>query len=324
MHFPLYSQYFFSKLNSHEQKVYNQLLISWQNFNEKTTIRFGFDSVDYNKVFNALLNDVPELYYVDFSNISVSYAFALSIVKTNFLYAVQTIEEDKRKIDELIKNYFFNSPNKKTLKEAHNFIVDHISYSKDLSNRDIYNIRGALLQRDAVCEGFARSFKLICDYLNIPCVVISGTAINHFLQTEAHAWNLVRINDVSYHIDTTWNRNYKSEGGIPLYYCVSDWLIQLDHQWNHAIWPACNNKGKIESSIIKLSSPLELENVLKRVLSEKKVRIILQFPKQFDSIEKVSKQLEKSFNSVQKNCSCLTYSIAFNKQLRCAIIRFRY
>lgn len=55
---------------------------------------------------------------------------------------------------------------------------------------------------DPVCEGYARAFKLVCDKLKIPCVLVSGAG---------HMWNYVQV-DINgngtakwYLLDATWD-----------------------------------------------------------------------------------------------------------------------
>ena len=56
-----------------------------------------------------------------------------------------------------------------------------------------------------VCEGYARAFKLICDELDIPCVLVSGTAGSSD-KKEPHMWNYVRMEDDQwYAVDVTWD-----------------------------------------------------------------------------------------------------------------------
>lgn len=62
-----------------------------------------------------------------------------------------------------------------------------------------FGISGA---KDPVCEGYARAFKLVCDYLYIPCVLVSGNK---------HMWNFVQVdidgtgNSKWYLVDATWD-----------------------------------------------------------------------------------------------------------------------
>ena len=57
-----------------------------------------------------------------------------------------------------------------------------------------------------VCEGYAKAFKILCDRLEIPCVLVSGIADNGSGVPEAHMWNAVMLGDNEwYGVDVTWN-----------------------------------------------------------------------------------------------------------------------
>ena len=41
--------------------------------------------------------------------------------------------------------------------------------------------------------------------MDIPCVIVSGTATNSQGETENHAWNYVQLNGIWYAVDCTWD-----------------------------------------------------------------------------------------------------------------------
>lgn len=51
-----------------------------------------------------------------------------------------------------------------------------------------------------VCEGYAKAFKLICDELGIPCVLVCGHA-----NGGGHAWNEVKLGEKWYAVDVTFD-----------------------------------------------------------------------------------------------------------------------
>lgn len=55
-----------------------------------------------------------------------------------------------------------------------------------------------------VCEGYARAFKVLCDTLGIPCVLVDGNAVNDG-GSGPHMWNYVRVGADWYGVDVTWN-----------------------------------------------------------------------------------------------------------------------
>ncbi|MDE7164704.1 MAG: hypothetical protein K2O04_04690 [Clostridiales bacterium] len=60
----------------------------------------------------------------------------------------------------------------------------------------------------ALCEGYAKAFKVIMDKLGIPCVLVAGPACNG-LELEAtyepHMWNAVKVEGQWYGVDVCWN-----------------------------------------------------------------------------------------------------------------------
>ncbi len=65
-----------------------------------------------------------------------------------------------------------------------------------------------------VCEGYARAFKVLCDKLGIPCVLVDGQAKSSSSATAgAHMWNYVEMEDNNwYGVDVTWNDPVLSSG----------------------------------------------------------------------------------------------------------------
>lgn len=62
-----------------------------------------------------------------------------------------------------------------------------------------------------VCEGYARAFQVLCNQLELPCVLVDGTAISYLGDSpEEHMWNYVQIDGGWYAVDVTWNDPYLS------------------------------------------------------------------------------------------------------------------
>lgn len=77
---------------------------------------------------------------------------------------------------------------------------------KPLSERVAESV---LRNRQALCDGYSRLFKTLCDYASIPCEVIHGYArtethkqIQRFGSN--HAWNAVYLDSTWYLLDVTW------------------------------------------------------------------------------------------------------------------------
>lgn len=121
------------------------------------------------------------------------------------------------------------------IKMIHDYLIDTISYDSSLSKNNIYNVYGALINKESVCEGYARAFKYLLDELEIPCVMVIGTATNSQGETENHAWNYVQLQGIWYAIDTTWDDPVIIGGGTASeeskykYFLVGADSINQDH-----------------------------------------------------------------------------------------------
>lgn len=62
----------------------------------------------------------------------------------------------------------------------------------------IYTAYGALVEGDAVCQGYALAYKLLLGECGIDSVLVTSEEMNH-------AWNLVELDSSWYHVDVTWD-----------------------------------------------------------------------------------------------------------------------
>ena len=144
--------------------------------------------------------------------------------------AIAQIEQVKNQI---VQNRTGNTY--EDIKMVHDYLVDNISYDSSLSKQNIYNIYGALVNRECVCEGYARAFKYLLDELDISCVMVIGTGTNSQGETENHAWNYVQLNGNWYAVDSTWDDPVVIGGGTASeesrykYFLVGREIIDQDH-----------------------------------------------------------------------------------------------
>ncbi len=97
--------------------------------------------------------------------------------------------------------------------------------------KNAHNAYGALVEGEAVCEGYARAFQYVLYQAGIPCLIAEGESVNPATgQAEGHAWNVVRIGGQYYHVDLTWDDtdNAKTPVMYP-YFNVTTAQITEDH-----------------------------------------------------------------------------------------------
>ncbi len=110
----------------------------------------------------------------------------------------------------------------------HDTIVADCEYSYEGEN--VHGAYGALVDRKAVCEGYAKAFALICDMADIPCLYVSGNADNGE-GSEGHAWNKVKLDGKWYNVDCTWDDPLGNDGSKieHEYLLLSDEQISVTH-----------------------------------------------------------------------------------------------
>lgn len=96
----------------------------------------------------------------------------------------------------------------------HDYLVETLSYATEeleieietgITNHAIRSqYKGLVGDHHVVCEGYAKSFKVACDYYGIPCLLISGDALADG-KIESHMWNLVYAEGAWYTVDVTWD-----------------------------------------------------------------------------------------------------------------------
>ena len=121
----------------------------------------------------------------------------------------------------------------------HDWIIDHAAYDEAHASPHRSHPYGLLVEGQAICMGYANTFHLFMDLLDIPCVTVIGASGG---SREDHAWNLVQLDGDWYAVDTTWDDPLgydedlpaANESGHHTYFNVtSDFLRQTDHQWDY-------------------------------------------------------------------------------------------
>lgn len=110
----------------------------------------------------------------------------------------------------------------------HDYIINNCTY--DLSAPNGGSAYGCLVEGRAVCEGYAKAMSVLCSRAGIECIPVTGHA-SYEGNSQSHMWNLINIDGVWTHVDTTWD-DIESAGinacGYS-YFGLTDKQIKLDH-----------------------------------------------------------------------------------------------
>lgn len=237
----LSNTWYYNQLDEYGKKIYLKLKNESAYFLEgQHTFNFGHAFNDllntpnggavleaaFQQSVNALMFDFPELFFVNVRNISIqiqkttyftnktiySVTIGNSANKTFYVDELETKQEveQAREILEKIRYGVMErvqnpSDPYEMVKTAHDYIVDTVDYDRTLYEPNIYNMYGALVNKKAVCEGYAKSMKYFLDYYGIPNIIVAGKGRHDNGQVERHAWNYVNIDGNWYGVDPTWD-----------------------------------------------------------------------------------------------------------------------
>ena len=145
---------------------------------------------------------------VGYSVSTRSYTGATRVTYTYYMNYFSTAEQEKQLTSAVTCALASLNLNGKTDVEKviaiHNYICDHVDYDydglSDSTNTVKYTAYGALCNGKAVCNGYAVLFYRMCKDAGLSVRIIPGTA-----NGGAHAWNIVRVGNVYYNVDTTWD-----------------------------------------------------------------------------------------------------------------------
>lgn len=90
---------------------------------------------------------------------------------------------------------------------------------------------GALVNAQAVGEGYAMAYKALCDELGIECYVVLGE-----LDGKQQAWNIVELEDYYYHIDVSMC----DVNGIASSFLLGDTAMEKNYIWDRTRYKPCN------------------------------------------------------------------------------------
>lgn len=139
--------------------------------------------------------------------------------------------------------------NHQKIKVIHDWVVLHLKYDNSYRKYTAYE---GLQTGSAVCQGYSLlTYKLLLG-AGIPNKIVEGTARPEGGTTQSHAWNLVQLNGLWYHLDTTWDDPEPSpQGGVStVYYMKTDAQMRHDHTWTKSYPAASTNYAQTLSALV--------------------------------------------------------------------------
>lgn len=213
-----YSAY---SLLTDEEKVYYNSIVNIEPGTMTFKIEYNplltkeeYEAIDFTAIMYAVTLDHPEIFYYNGYSYSRSYYSSTGEVasitynlvspkvsgSSTAVYPNNTIVTKKAQLDTAISNVSLDTSSRYNfVLSLHDYLCNTVDYVNN--GKSCFDAYGTLVEKKAVCQGYAETFKLFCNLYNIPSVCLTGTA-----NGGPHMWNAVQMEDGNwYFIDATWD-----------------------------------------------------------------------------------------------------------------------
>lgn len=268
-------QYYRSKLDPHDQAIYDDLFQHWMHLDDNFELKKTHCGLSV--LTQALHFDNPILFYIDYYKIVyMKTPFSLRI-KGGYLYSREEIQTYLNECEQWGGYIIKKLPSVGTAEKAlwlHDTIISNVKYGNS-GQTNAHNIIGVIHDKTAVCEGIAKTYKYLCDLADIPCIFVTGT-----LENEPHGWNMLWLCGGTSFVDVT--NDIRNGGGYDRKHFLRNTKEMKGYQWDTSLIPECKvyNAG---NAFFTVHNEEELLNVIKQNMTKDSLSISLQFRQPADN-----------------------------------------
>lgn len=195
--------YAYHTLDESGRKLYIEVLDALIQRKENITVS-TVDPELLKHVFTCVMNDHPELFYVDGYQYT-KYTIGDMITRISFFgtYSMtdEEIDQNQRMVDQYVNGCLAGMPQTEDeyskVKYLYEYLIEKTEYDKEAPNNQ--NICSVFIENRSVCQGYAKALQYLMQKAGMVSTLVTGHT-----EQEGHAWNLVRVNGAYYYIDVTW------------------------------------------------------------------------------------------------------------------------
>ena len=241
----------YQRLTNSQKKVYDTLLVKVQNLEPfaYTAKEDGHPAMnDLVAAAYALSWDYPlyDCYYnlnevmdgLDTAAVEVRYFFPTDpdMIPVTSPSELENLREEIDIFKAQCQAIVDGMPNNLSAYDQYRYLAAYISLTTTYDYNDFggpaaQTAYGAIENGFSVCQGYALGMLLLCQTADLWCTFANGSIYRDDSYI-AHGWNLVRLEDGTYHVDVTWSDDGLNAPDSPEwfnYFMVTQEQITRDH-----------------------------------------------------------------------------------------------
>ena len=308
----MYMEY--EKFNPIEKKAYKLLYEAIKEKKDEVIFSGIYKGSMLEKIICCLKNRRVEIFYVDLNTIQYQILPVGTKFKIQYIMPKGNIDSEIYKLDrwvqKVLKDLKLTEENDDYFKclKIHNYLIRNTKYCYEaLENPsaffNAFTVKGVYDEKEAVCEGISKAFKLLCDKAGVKetHIVCGNSYCNAIKKSIPHAWNVVKINNIYSHIDVTWDLNYSvaCKSNRYDYFMIPDKWMSVDHNFKIEVKSESIENSYFNKKHCFLKNLSEVNQYIKQQVMSKKNIIYFKLSDENSVIPKaIEKKIDKLFMDV--------------------------
>ena len=315
------TDFYFQQLKKDERTAYTAMLTGFLAVQPSIRV-LRLEGPRLADVFGRLKLDHPEIFWVK----TYSYSFTAESdyveLRPEYLFEKNKIASHRQAVQARVSKLIrpLERADEKE-KEAfiHRFICENVHYDK-LKKEYSHEVIGPLTTGVGVCEGIAKTVKLLCDSLELPCIVVLCEADPEHGVRYRHAWNLIKTGGTWYHLDATFDLTLSACGQERFDYVnLCDEKIARDHRPSLYQIPACTDGGGFyyKTAGLSLTKPEDVDRRIRQTLRKQQPRFVFHWRGGYLTREVLNSLMELAVKAAAEKEKQVSASINFTQSVIC-------
>ncbi|MCR4557452.1 MAG: hypothetical protein K5779_06485 [Saccharofermentans sp.] len=221
---------YYAMLSETEMNAYSFVYEELIKGNQKFECPFTISADQLSKATDAMLNDHPELFWLD-NSYGYTYDPADGTVKEitfnffDFADTPEKLRDARSRFDSAAEKIITEASKYPTQAERelyiHDYICDNTGYDENAPyNQSAYSV---IVLHSSVCAGYARSFQYLMQKSGFTCYYVTGRTekssqvLGGNDENGTHSWDIVFIAGEYYNVDCLWDDTASDSYGSPIY-----------------------------------------------------------------------------------------------------------